>query len=199
MAEAGSRAPGAQHAPDATEARGKRLWVLIDAAGLANGRTDIDDSAFANVGCLFTGDLESELADSAPYLALIDTNDEGTKGSSFADTRAALEQLVAHDCAVLLTDDDPALTFAQAHRHFRKFNVVYGPDGTPLFFRYYDGRVLPSVLQVFDGAQLQAFFGPFDAIYLAADGGTTTRLQRVGDQLASTALAQPLHLIAPPC
>lgn len=169
----------------------QRLWVLIDAAGLPGGRADIDDAAFEVVACLFTGDLENELSECAPYLALLGTLDDGA--------RVALERLVNLDCAVLLTSSDPALTFAQAHRHWRKFNVVYGPDGSPLFFRYYDGRVLTSVLQTLDTAQLKAFFGPFSQIFLSAQSGLATRLQLVNERLVSSLLEQPLHMIELPC
>ncbi len=68
----------------------------------------------------------------------------------------------------------PAIDAGQAqllHRHFRKFNVVYGPEGKPLFFRYYDPRVIVDVLKVLDEQQLKAFFGPVDRMLLTqADG-----------------------------
>lgn len=139
-----------------------RLWVLIDAAGLPDGRASIDASRFEQLECLFTGDLEIELADVAPYLGLLNAHDP--------DAEVLLEHLMKLDCAVLLTDGAPQseLTFSQAHRHLRKFNVVYGPQGNPLFFRYYDPRVLPGVLSVLTEEQLQAFFGPFDAVHVRA-------------------------------
>lgn len=139
-----------------------RLWVLIDAAGLPDGRASIDASRFEQLECLFTGDLEIELADVAPYLGQLNPRDP--------DAKVLLEHLVKLDCAVLLTEGatQSDLTFSQAHRHLRKFNVVYGPEGNPLFFRYYDPRVLPGVLSVLNDEQLQAFFGPFDAIHVRA-------------------------------
>lgn len=146
------------------ESGSERLWVLIDAAGLESGRTEIDESRFSALECLFTGDLETELSDVAPYLGLMDSVDE--------DGAALLAHYIELDSAMLLIDRQPELSFAQAHRHLRKFNVVYGPEGNPVFFRYYDPRVLPSVLEVLDAAQRASFFGPFQQVILrGADGG----------------------------
>jgi hypothetical protein len=56
------------------------------------------------------------------------------------------------------------MSFAELHRHLRKFNVVYGPDGQALFFRYFDSRALPGVLETLDPSQLVSFFAPLTRI-----------------------------------
>lgn len=137
---------------------GGRWWVLIDAAGLPDGRNSIDESKFSEVECLFTGDLADELADVAPYLALVGVLDEAIIGY--------LQYLLQEQCAVLVIDEKSELTFSETHRHFRKFNVVYDPEGKPLFFRYYDPRVLSCTLSVFDTQQLNTFFGFFSAFFV---------------------------------
>jgi len=152
--------------------------VLIDAAGLPDGRSGIDDTKFVDLECLFTGDLALELADVAPYLGQLTQIDE--------HAAALLQQLMSIDCALVLQSGDPNLSFSQAHRHLRKFNVVYGPDNAPLFFRYYDPRVLPGVLRVFDASQLKAFFGPFDAIVLREGDAGLSKLQVVSGELHSS-------------
>jgi hypothetical protein len=160
---------------------GSPLWVLIDAAGLPEGRSGIDETKFVSLECLFTGDLAVELADVAPYLGQLAQIDE--------HSAALLQQLMSIDCALVLQAGDQNLTFSQAHRHLRKFNVVYGPDNKPLFFRYYDPRVLPGVLSVFDASQLQAFFGPFDAIVLREGDSGLSKLRVVSGELHSIAVA----------
>lgn len=132
---------------------GGRWWVLIDAAGLPDGRNSIDESKFSEVECLFTGDLVDELVDVAPYLALIDQIDESIMGH--------LQYLLQEECAVLVMDEKKVMTFSETHRHFRKFNIVYDPDGNPMFFRYYDARVLQVVLHMLNGEQLESFYGSF--------------------------------------
>ena len=83
-----------------------------------------------------------------------------------------------------LAAGDEAPTFSQLHRHFRKFNVVYDPDGKPLFFRYYDPRVIVEVLSVLEPQQLDAFFGPVESLVLVDGEARTVRCYRQGGRLA---------------
>jgi hypothetical protein len=143
--------------------------MLIDCAGVEGGAERLPRDIFDEFECLFTGDLAEELEDVAPYL--------GRLGSLAPEAQAVVEDLLARHLGILVTlpsptgNDEPP-SFAQMHRHFRKFNVVYGPEGKPLFFRYYDPRVIVDVLKVLDEQQLKAFFGPVEQLCLAGvDGG----------------------------
>ena len=49
--------------------------------------------------------------------------------------------------------------------HFRKFLSVWDPDGKPLYFRFYDPRVLRIYLPTCNGAELRTLFGPVTAYY----------------------------------
>ncbi|MFO0157838.1 MAG: DUF4123 domain-containing protein, partial [bacterium] len=80
------------------------------------------------------------------------------------------------------SDEPPS--FSQVHRHFRKFNVVYGPEGKPLFFRYYDPRVIVDVLKVLDEQQLISFFGPVAWLCLAGADGCMVHCTLAAGQLA---------------
>lgn len=146
-------------------AESQQPYLLIDAAGLEGGAAAIPREAFSELECLFTGDLAEELADVAPWLGRL---------KSWGDSEAAVvEQLMNEQAATVAVLDPRAgatLAFAEVHRHFRKFNVVYAPDDRAVFFRYYDPRVLPSVLKVLDPEQLRAFFGPV-RLFLASPGG----------------------------
>jgi hypothetical protein len=143
-------------------------YMLIDCAGVEGGAERLPRDIFDEFECLFTGDLAEELEDVAPYL--------GRLGSLAPEAQAVVEDLLARHLGILVTlplpvgSDEPP-SFSQVHRHFRKFNVVYGPEGKPLFFRYYDPRVIVDVLKVLDEQQLKAFFGPVDRMLLTqADG-----------------------------
>ena len=143
-------------------------YMLIDCAGVEGGAERLPRDFFDEFECLFTGDLAEELEDVAPYL--------GRLGSLAPEAQAVVEDLLARHLGILVTlplpvgSDEPP-SFSQVHRHFRKFNVVYGPEGKPLFFRYYDPRVIVDVLKVLDEEQLKAFFGPVDRMLLTqADG-----------------------------
>lgn len=156
-------------------------YLLIDCAGIEGGEARIPKSVFTELECLFTGDLADELADVGPYLGrLTGLSDE---------VGAVVEDLLDRQVALLVTLGETArpedeVTFAQLHRHFRKFNVVYGADSAPLFFRYYDPRVLPDVLGVLDEKQLKAFFGPIDSLVLAQHPANVVRCFRRGAELA---------------
>ena len=130
----------------------------------------ISRTVFAELECLFAGDLAVELADVAPYLGRLASLDESAE--------SALEELLAKDVAILVIPADPNMELVQLHRHLRKFNVVYGPDGNPLFFRYYDPRVLPGVLDVFDAEQREAFFGPILHFILQDGSKQLVRFER---------------------
>lgn len=158
-------------------------YMLIDCAGVEGGAARLPRDIFDEFECLFTGDLAEELEDVAPYL--------GRLGSLGPEAQAVVEDLLARHLGILVTlpppvgNDEPP-SFSQVHRHFRKFNVVYGPEGKPLFFRYYDPRVIVDVLKVLDEQQLKAFFGPVERLCLAgADGGIVQCEPAAGQLLVS--------------
>jgi hypothetical protein len=156
-------------------------YLLIDSAGLPGGRAQIPEQAFSRLECLFTGDLAIELADVGPYL--------GRLRSLEKPVTDAVEELLLAQVACVAILREPAATegsFADLHRQFRKLNVVYGPDGQPLFFRYYDPRVILDVLTVLDAAQLEAFFGTLEALVFADAEGEMVRCGRREGQLIVT-------------
>ena len=143
-------------------------YMLIDCAGVEGGAARMPRDIFDEFECLFTGDLAEELEDVAPYL--------GSLGGLGPEAQAVVEDLLARHLGILMTLLPPAgseepPSFSQVHRHFRKFNVVYGPEGKPLFFRYYDPRVIVDVLKVLDEQQLKAFFGPVERMLLTQSDG----------------------------
>jgi hypothetical protein len=162
------------------QAGGGTPYLLIDCAGLDAGAAALPRDACAELECLFTGDLAEELADVAPYLGRV-KDFEG-------DATGVAEDLLRRQVGMLVVlpqaPDGEALTFSQLHRHFRKFNVVYDPQGKPLFFRYYDPRVIVEVLSVLEPQQLDAFFGPVESLVLVDGDARTVRCYRQGGRLA---------------
>jgi hypothetical protein len=63
---------------------------------------------------------------------------------------------------------DSAAGFEVLYKHFRRFLMVKKEEGTSLYFRFYDPRVLRIFLQTCDRYQLAAFFGPV-ARYIVED------------------------------
>ncbi|MFZ1324919.1 MAG: DUF4123 domain-containing protein [Candidatus Contendobacter sp.] len=99
--------------------------------------------------CLFRGELEPDLAQVAPYLAKVRFDDPftdwllqegwGRNWGVFALSQADLRAL---------------------RMHLRTFLKVYGPDLQPLYFRYYDPRVLRVYLSTCNAQELRTVFGP---------------------------------------
>jgi hypothetical protein len=161
------------------QAGGAPPYLLVDCAGL-EGAAALPRETFSELDCLFTGDLATELADVAPYLGRIKDYD--------AEVAAVTEDLLKRHVGMLVVlrggDEQQAPTFSQVHRHFRKFNVVYDPEGKPLFFRYYDPRVIVEVLSVLEPEQLDAFFGPIESLVLVDGAARAVRCFRQGGKLA---------------
>ena len=150
-------------------------YMLIDCAGLERGEAQIPTDLFSEIECLFTGDLAEELADVGPYLGRV---------AGLGDSQAAsVNDLLTSHVGLLVQMEKQETTFAELHRHFRKFNVVYGPQNDPLFFRYYDPRVLADVLRVMEPGQLVSFFGPVRSFLLADADGNLLRCFRHGTAL----------------
>jgi hypothetical protein len=155
-------------------------YLLVDCAGIEGGAARLPRDVFSAFECLFTGDLAEELEDVAPYLGRLKAWD--------AETLAVVEDLLKRQVGTLVTLRPPPEgaeppSFAQVHRHLRKFNVVYAPDGKPLFWRYYDPRVVVDVLKVLDEKQLEAFFGPMDKLILMPSGSTLVQCSTAAGRL----------------
>jgi hypothetical protein len=107
--------------------------------------------------CLFRGELEPGVADVAPYLVTLQP------GAAF--TAWVLEQgWGRHGGVFALTPAD----FRTMRKHCRTFLIIHGPNGKPLYFRYYDPRVLRLYLPTCTAQELAIVFGPVGS-YLMED------------------------------
>ena len=105
--------------------------------------------------CLFTGQLEPDMAVVAPYLVELE--------HSSAFTRRLMAEGWGQNWGVFLTSQ---LALPALWRHVRQQVHVYGPDMESLFFRFYDPRVMRNYLPTCPAKQLAEFFGPVD-FYIA--------------------------------
>ena len=102
--------------------------------------------------CLMPGELEPELAQAAPYLV------EVPVPSPFAEL--FLTRGLGKHWGILATS---GAGLRNLRMHFRKLLSVWGPDGKPLYFRYYDPRVLRIYLPTCNTDELPTLFGPVTA------------------------------------
>jgi hypothetical protein len=132
----------------------RETYVVLDAAR--------DDGIFPNLAnfdtedlCLYRGDKAIELANVAPYLINLKRED--------AFTQWLLMNGWGKSWGIFLQS---SASFKELHRHFRKFLMVYDETGTPLYFRYYDPRVLRVYLPTCNESELQILFGPVERYFV---------------------------------
>jgi|SRR5215213_375161 len=99
--------------------------------------------------CLYRGELEPDMAEVAPYLVRLAPEADFTDwviGQGWGN----------HWGIFAVTHED----LRAMRRHFRTFLMVYDEAGKPLYFRYYDPRVLRPYLPTCNGGELSQIFGP---------------------------------------
>jgi hypothetical protein len=132
------------------------VFAVLDGASVP-GLLDALYRTRAENACLYRGELEPNLAEAAPYLVQLDPDGE------FTDW--VLEQGWGNHWGVFAAGAQDFLTMRQ---HFRQFIVVHDPEGKPLYFRYYDPRVLRVYLPSCNPGELRTLFGPVGS-YLIED------------------------------
>lgn len=143
-----------------SDAGGGHVYAILDGARNEN-LLDVlhrdDAPAFA---CLFAGELEPDMAEVAPYLV------ELVEGAPFCDW--LLEKSWGESWGVFLTS---RLEMTPLWRHLRQLTLVYDPELNPVYFRFYDPRVLSIFLPTSDEKQLGDFFGAVDAYLTEGEAG----------------------------
>ena len=137
------------------------LYAVLDGARQASIYPAIQKSGF-QFECLYRGELDPDLAEAAPYLVRLEPDMPFTHwlvakgwGDSWGIFLAANASL------------------RDMRQHLRKFLMVYDPDAKPLYFRYYDPRVLRVYLPTCNAEELRIFFGPVQSYMLEDDDPAT--------------------------
>jgi hypothetical protein len=154
---------------------GEAVCAMLDGASVPGLLERLDAEPSLEVECLLRGKLAPDMAEVAPYLVKLDPESEFTRWvvgtgwgqhwGSFVTSREGFRKL---------------------HSHLRALSLVYRRDGTPLYFRYYDPRVLRVFLPTCSPEQLKQMFGPVDAFLAENDGGDTLNIFRLsGAELSS--------------
>jgi len=135
---------------------GGRLYAVIDACDAPAVPGKVTELGEERAACLYSGKSKETYWAIAPYLVKVD------------------EELL--DWIVATLWREPWGIFAAAdsdlesmREHFRRFIVVRSPDGEPLYFRYYDPRVLKTFLESCTPSELEEFFGPIVVLVVAGE------------------------------
>ena len=148
-------------------------YALLDGAVMPDLPTSLYQYEAPNE-CLYRGEIDPELASYAPYLVPL------TAEAPF--TEYVLEGWGQHWGVFALSTAD----LRTLRTHFRKFLMVHDPEGQPLYFRYYDPRVLRVFLPTCTAAELDTVFGPVARYVLEdEDPANAVRFWRENDELQS--------------
>lgn len=142
----------------------KRAFALLDGASEPALIPEIEKAGLATT-CLLRGELDTELYRAAPHLLELDADHPLTDW-------LLTESFGKHWGIFILTNAN-SRTLRQ---HCRALLSVYDPDGEPLFFSYYDPRVLRIYLPTCNARELDDFFGVCKRFI--AEDSQNNRLQR---------------------
>ena len=146
-----------------------RIYAVLDGASVPNLPQSLTAQQIEHI-CLYRGELEPDLAQAAPYLALLQPNTPftdwilkegwGNHWGIFATARADMHAM---------------------RKHFRTFIMVYDSEAKPLYFRYYDPRVLRVYLPTCNAQETRIIFGPVMR-YIVEDKNPNLLLKFWNDQ-----------------
>ena len=143
------------------------LYMIVDGAS-AIGLLDHFDATELEYCCLLSGDLDPELAETAPYLIKLQADDKLTDW--------LIDEGWANHVGIFCMAD-PGLSFKDVRKHFRGFLMVRDAAGNPVFFRYYDPRVLRVYLPTCDDRELPTIYGDVVYSYFTENDDGTELLQ----------------------
>jgi len=122
---------------------------------------------------LYEGAKGDRLVASAPYLVAL------PRESSFLD--ALIEEGWGSSWGVYLTCDQP---FDEVRKHLRRFLMVELDARKPVYFRYYDPRVLRVFLPSCTPQEAAEFFGPIGAFAMESeDSQSLLRFEHQGGKI----------------
>jgi len=125
-----------------------QIYAILDAARDEKIYPMILESG-VDFFCLYRGEKAEILADVAPYLLKLE------RKSTF--TERLIKNCWGKSWGIFL--ESPA-SLRELRQHFRSFLMVHDEGGKPLYFRFYDPRVLRVYLPTCNSAELKTLFGP---------------------------------------
>jgi hypothetical protein len=136
---------------------GTTTYIVLDGASVP-GLLDALDQHQPEYVCLYAGELEPDVEECAPYLVQLIRDSEftlwilqegwGEHWGIFAHSKAGIKAM---------------------RKHCRSLLLVKDPEGKPLYFRYYDPRVLVSFMPICTAEQRPEVFGPVVAYLCEGD------------------------------
>ena len=149
------------------------VYTVLDGASVPNIIENLAKYKAESI-CLYRGELDPELAQTAPYLVHLKPD---TALTNWVLTG------VGHHWGIFATSK---ANIKAMRKHFRTFLMVYDPKGELMYFRYYDPRVLRVYLPTCDEGEMRQIFGPVGQYYAeSADGSSLVVLNEETNELSN--------------
>lgn len=156
---------------------GSPAYAVLDGASVRDLLWMLDQHQPESV-CLFRGELTQDLQETSPYLVRLERN------APFTDW--LLRNGWGNHWGIFARSGADLHTM---RKHFRTFLTVKHHDGTPLYFRYYDPRVLRAFLPTCNAGELGILFGPVsEYVVEAKDPGLLIRYRNESGSLQKAEL-----------
>ena len=130
------------------------VYAILDGSSIDGLLQQLWQLAPSNA-CLFAGKLDPSVAEAAPYLVELEPR------SPF--TRWLLEQGWGQHWGIFATSNTDLET---VRKHLKTFLLVTDPEGTQMFFRYYDPRVLRVYFPTCNEEEAELVLGPLSTFFL---------------------------------
>jgi hypothetical protein len=132
------------------------IYAVLDGASVEQLPQILWEHEPENI-CLYRGELEPDMAAVAPYLVKLEYDRPFTK--------LVCEKGWGNHWGIF-TITSAEVDIRALRQHFRKFLMVYDPDGKLIYFRYYDPRVLRAYLPTCNAEDINIIFGPIGSYVL---------------------------------
>lgn len=152
---------------------GGGAYAVLDGAAIPNLLAKLGDDSAEPV-CLYRGELIPDLAQVAPYQIRLEP------GTPL--TQWVLEEGWGQHWGIFVLSPADWRTMRE---HLSSLTMAYDPEVQPLYFRYYDPRVLRSYLPTCTADELSTLFGPISRILCEDEHGDLLSYSVSGGQLQS--------------
>jgi hypothetical protein len=138
---------------------GKKVFAVLDGASIPDLRETLFEHQKESV-CLHGGDLEPDMETVAAYLVELELDEKFTNW--------VLEKGWGNHWGIFALSEEDLRTM---RGHFRSLVIVYDEEGTPMYFRFYDPRVLRKFLPTCKPQELRQLFGPVASFFVESEEG----------------------------
>jgi hypothetical protein len=152
---------------------GSGTFAILDGAAIPDLLDKLYGDQRPEFECLYTGEIEPDLAEVAPYLVRLEPK------SGFTEWILG-EGWGKHWGVFVVAPAD----FRALRHHLRHFLIVHDSNAKAYYFRFYDPRVLATYLPSCNSGELAEFFGPIKTwVFEAEDPATLLRFDMADGKL----------------